>query len=33
LVLHRGCTDVIAEIRPNGHMRTLWHSALSRLCY
>jgi len=33
LVRHRGCTDVIVEIDPSGHMRTLWHSAPSRSCY
>jgi len=29
----RGCADIIVEIEPNGHMRALWHSALTRLCY
>ena len=29
----RGCADIIVEIDPNRHMRTLWHSALTRLCY
>ena len=33
LVAHRGCTDVITEIAPNRHMRTLWQSALTRSCY
>jgi hypothetical protein len=26
----RGCSDVIAEIDPNGHLRTVWQSALTR---
>ena len=29
----RGCADIIVEIGSNGHMRTLWHSTLTRLCY
>jgi len=33
LLAHRGCTDVIIEIDPNGHMRTLWRSTLTRFCY
>ena len=32
-VVHRGCADVIVEIDPNRHMRTLWHSTLTRSCY
>lgn len=33
LVAHRGCTDVIVEIDPNGHMRMLWRSPATRSCY
>lgn len=33
LVAGRGCTDVIVEIDPNRHLRTLWHSPLTRSCY
>lgn len=33
LVAHRGCTDVIAEIDPDGQMRTLWRSTATRSCY
>jgi hypothetical protein len=33
LVDRRGCTDVIVDIDPAGHMRKLWRSALTRSCY
>ena len=33
LVARRDCADVIVKIDPKGHMRALWHSALSRSCY
>jgi hypothetical protein len=33
LVGRRGCVDMLAEIDPNAHLRTLWRSALTRSCY